>query len=131
MVQSFIISSTWSTSGQCSNDALPIAGKSARSGFSPEYDNWVLIQLDEEHAGVLTRPAYLIRFQTNRGRADRFYTNFLCQPFEPPEEGLPVSDGRKMRQSRPSESSGLRILSRASGACCILGSLDQALAADS
>ena len=57
-----------------------------------EADTWVLVPLDPAHAGVLTHPAYLLRFQTNRGRADRFYTNFLCQPFQPPEEGLPVAD---------------------------------------
>ncbi len=42
-----------------------------------------------QHAGVLTSPAFLIRFQTNRARANRFYEAFLCQPFQAPPGGLP------------------------------------------
>jgi hypothetical protein len=38
---------------------------------------------------VLTDPAYLLRFQTNRARANRYYTVFLCQPFSAPPGGLP------------------------------------------
>lgn len=32
-------------------------------------------------AGVLTSPAYLVRFPSNRGRASRFYEAFFCDPF--------------------------------------------------
>lgn len=53
-------------------------------------DEWVRIELPETHAGVLTRPAFLLRFQTNRARANRFFNAFLCQPFQPPSAGLPV-----------------------------------------
>jgi len=38
------------------------------------------------HAGVLTTPAYLLRFQTNRGRANRFRINFECDSFVPPSQ---------------------------------------------
>ena len=38
------------------------------------------------HAGVLTLPGYLLRFQTNRGRANRFRIDFLCNWFTPPAE---------------------------------------------
>ncbi|HEY8430169.1 MAG TPA: DUF1585 domain-containing protein [Sandaracinaceae bacterium] len=55
-------------------------------------DEWVPIELPEEHAGLLTHPAYLLRFQTNRARASRFYDAFLCQPFQPPDGGIPVED---------------------------------------
>ena len=46
------------------------------------------VALGAEHAGVLTSPAWLLRFQTNRGRANRFYNSFLCQPFQPPAGGV-------------------------------------------
>lgn len=38
------------------------------------------------HAGVLTTPAYLLRFQTNRGRANRFRADFECESFIPPSQ---------------------------------------------
>jgi hypothetical protein len=48
------------------------------------------------HAGVVTMPAYLLRFQTNRGRANRFRIDFECESFVPPSsiegpgEGTPA-----------------------------------------
>ena len=36
------------------------------------------------HAGVVTLPGYLLRFQTNRGRANRFRIDFECENFTPP-----------------------------------------------
>ena len=30
-----------------------------------------------------------MKFQTNRSRANQFYNAFLCQPFQPPADGLP------------------------------------------
>ena len=58
---------------------------------------WVEAELGPHHAGVLTRPAFLLRFQTNRARANRFYDAFLCQPFNPPDGGLPVADEASAR----------------------------------
>ena len=55
-------------------------------------DTWVAIELGEEQAGVLTSPAFLMKFQTNRSRANRFYNAFLCQPFQPPADGIPGLD---------------------------------------
>jgi hypothetical protein len=55
-------------------------------------ETWVPVQLPEAHAGVLTSTAYLLRFQTNRARANRFYNAFLCRPFQPPVGGLPPAD---------------------------------------
>jgi len=43
----------------------------------------------EEHAGVLTSTTFLLRFQTARSRANRFYNAFLCEPFQAPNDGLP------------------------------------------
>ena len=57
-----------------------------------DVDNWVEVELPAAHAGVLTRPAYLMRFQTNRARSARFHDAFLCSPFQPPDGGIPVGD---------------------------------------
>ena len=54
-------------------------------------DTWVQITLPPSHAGVLTSPAYLLRFQTRRARANRFYNAFLCQPFQAPDGGIELS----------------------------------------
>ncbi len=35
------------------------------------------------HAGVLTTPVFLLRFQTNRGRANRMRIDFECESFVP------------------------------------------------
>ena len=56
-----------------------------------DQDTWVEIELPDMHAGVLTSWAFLLRFQTNRARANRFYNNFLCQPFQPPQGGIPFA----------------------------------------
>lgn len=63
-----------------------------------EPDVWEEIELSEHHGGVLTSPVYLLRFQTNRARANRFYDAFLCQPFQPPAGGIPVDDEGGQRQ---------------------------------
>ena len=55
-------------------------------------DVWVEIELPEYHAGILTSWFYLIRYQTNRARANRFYNAFLCQPFSPPSGGIPFDE---------------------------------------
>ena len=44
------------------------------------------------HSGILTLPGFLMKFQSNRGRANRFYNAFLCKAFEAPEGGLPTAD---------------------------------------
>ena len=51
-------------------------------------DTWVEIELGPEQSGILTSPLYLMKFQTRRGRVNRFFDAFLCQSFEPPEGGL-------------------------------------------
>lgn len=61
-------------------------------------DTWVEVDLGDHHAGLLTSPSYLLRFQTERARANRFYTAFLCQPFNPPAGGLPVADEAAIRE---------------------------------
>ena len=51
-------------------------------------ETFVPVNLGTGHSGILTSPAWLLRFQTNRARANQFYNSFLCQPFQPPEAGL-------------------------------------------
>ncbi len=59
-------------------------------------NTWVPIERGGVHAGVLTLPAYLLRFQTNRGRANRYRVAFEGRYFEPPstkdENCMPVGD---------------------------------------
>jgi len=45
---------------------------------------WVEVTRESPHAGILTLPAYTLRFQTNRGRANRFRIAFAGQYFQPP-----------------------------------------------
>ncbi len=54
-------------------------------------DTWVEVDLGENHAGILTSTAFLLRFQTNRARANQFYNSFLCEPFNAPEGGIPLT----------------------------------------
>lgn len=61
-------------------------------------DTWVEIELAAGGAGILTQPAFLIRFQTNRARPNRFYDAFLCQPFQPPPGGLPPASSECSRE---------------------------------
>ncbi|MBS2031827.1 MAG: hypothetical protein JST54_28280 [Deltaproteobacteria bacterium] len=58
--------------------ALPILGYN-----DPK---WYRVTRSPQHAGVLTLPGYLLRFQTNRGRANRFRIDFLCNYFIPPSQ---------------------------------------------
>ena len=45
---------------------------------------WTKIdRVDPRHAGVTTLPAYFLKFQTDRGRANRFRTDFQCEYFVP------------------------------------------------
>jgi hypothetical protein len=57
-----------------------------------DVDRWQTVAMPSRSAGILTHPAYLMRFATNRARANRFYEAFLCAPLVPPEGGLPSAD---------------------------------------
>ena len=53
-------------------------------------DSWHRVpRAHDRHSGLLTSLSYLLRFQTDRARANRFYNAFLCQPFVAPPNGLP------------------------------------------
>ena len=47
-------------------------------------DTWVELTRGGIHSGILTLPGYTLRFQTNRGRANRFRIGFMDQYFVPP-----------------------------------------------
>ncbi len=47
-------------------------------------EDWTVFERQVPHAGILTLPAYTLRFQTNRGRANRFRIAFMDRYFEPP-----------------------------------------------
>lgn len=47
-------------------------------------DTWVALEREAPHAGVITLPAFLLRFQTNRSRANRYRIAFLGEYFQPP-----------------------------------------------
>lgn len=51
---------------------------------------WQRVTRGPSHSGILTMPAFLLKFATNRARANRFYNAFLCAPFQPPPSGLPA-----------------------------------------
>ena len=57
-------------------------------------DTWREIELPPHHAGILTSPAYLLRFPTNRARADRLFNAFMCSPLIPPAGGLVFNQTR-------------------------------------
>ncbi|MFT7582204.1 MAG: hypothetical protein ACI9MR_003886 [Myxococcota bacterium] len=57
-----------------------------------DVDTWVAVEMGPQHSGILTSTAYLLRFQTNRARANRFFNAFVCQPFNAPSGGVPVAD---------------------------------------
>jgi hypothetical protein len=48
-------------------------------------ESWTSVDREGLHAGVTTLPIYLLRFQTNRGRANRFRAAFQCEYFSPAE----------------------------------------------
>lgn len=56
--------------------------------IDPNDANFHPVALADHHDGVLTAPGWLLRHQTNRGRANRFYGAFLCSDFIPPEVGI-------------------------------------------
>jgi hypothetical protein len=83
------------------DDELPRLGPNDK-------DTWVELQLPPEHAGLLSSPVYLLRFQTNRARANRFYEAFLCQPMQPPNGGLPLATPTEQRMNDLQQRPGCR-----------------------
>lgn len=80
-------------------DGLPETDIEGGAVAFADETRWTEVELPEEHSGLLTHPVFLLRFQTNRARANRFYDAFLCEPFQPPEGGIPLDD--EVAQSQP------------------------------
>ena len=53
-------------------------------------DTWAPVDRKGLHAGVLTLPGYLLRFQTDRGRANRMRITMTCEYFVPPAKMEPA-----------------------------------------
>jgi hypothetical protein len=47
-----------------------------------QVDNWVKVTRTGNEAGVETMPAYLLKFQSDRGRANRFYNAFFGRYYQ-------------------------------------------------
>ncbi len=80
------------------NSPLPVSLDLLPDLAFTDEDVWVPMELGTAHAGILTSPVFLLRFQTDRGRASQFYTKYLCQPFQPPSGALPVADEEAQRE---------------------------------
>jgi len=54
---------------------------------NPDWNDTAFVAVERQapHSGILTLPAYSLRFQTNRGRANRVRIAFMDQYFVPPE----------------------------------------------
>ena len=79
------------------NGNFPIIPFAVSKLALPEMDyhdtqTWLPVSLPNHQSGILTSPAFLLRFQTNRSRANQFWTKFICEPFQPPPGGLPEAE---------------------------------------
>jgi hypothetical protein len=63
-------------------DALP------DMAFTSPSEDWVEYVRGENASGVLTTPAWLYRFPTQRARVAQFYEAFLCKSFTPPPDAV-------------------------------------------
>lgn len=79
--------------GTAGVDKLPYDAEILPDIGYDQVETWVEVDLGPEQSGVFTSPAFLQRFATNRGRANQFANNFLCQPYLPPPGGLPPVEG--------------------------------------
>jgi hypothetical protein len=71
------------TLGRTQNAHAPADGTLPDLKYT-DTDTWMAVEREAPHAGVLTLPAFLLRFQTNRGRANRYRIAFLGEYFQPP-----------------------------------------------
>ena len=54
-------------------------------------DTWVELPSINANSGVFGLPGFLLRFHTNRRRAERVLSEFLCDELKPPTAGLSAS----------------------------------------
>jgi len=74
--------------------AKPDQNYAVPSDLKYEDAGWRKVTRTQLHAGVLTMPLYLLKFASNRGRANRFYNAFLCSHFQAPAGGLPPASDK-------------------------------------
>jgi hypothetical protein len=60
----------------------------------------------QAHSGILTSISFLLRFQTARARANRFYHAYLCEPFIAPPNDLPSPNDPCSQEPNLSERCG-------------------------
>ncbi len=72
---------------------VPEAGEPLNDSDFNDFTTWKEVDRGGQHAGILTAPAFLLRFQTNRSRANRERINFECEPFTPPAQLETPKDG--------------------------------------
>ena len=62
-------------------------------------DTWKEYVRGPQHSGVLTSPAYLYRFPTQRARVNHFYSSFLCKAFVPSSNRPPPAEDACNREN--------------------------------
>lgn len=84
----------WAVTPPTSLEALPVID------YTMDPTQWVEYTRDENNSGVLTTPAFLYRFPTQRARVNLFYEAFLCKHFAPPPDAvLPPADDACNREN--------------------------------
>lgn len=83
----------WAVSVPVEPDAVPNLTYADR-------DIWREVIRRENHSGILTTPAFLYRFPTQRARVNQFYEALLCKTFTPPADAsLPAPDDSCNREN--------------------------------
>ena len=71
-----------------------------------EADNWVEIPSIEANSGVFGLPGFLLRYHTNRRRAERVLSEFMCTELTPPAAGLAESTDEELFEADLRQLSG-------------------------
>ena len=69
-------------------------------------DTWVEIPSIEANSGVFGLPGFLLRYHTDRRRAERVLSEFMCTELRPPPAGLPASTEDELFEGDARQMSG-------------------------
>ena len=69
-------------------------------------DTWIELPSIEANSGVFGLPGFLLRYHTNRRRAERVLSEFMCIELTPPAAGLPASTDDELFEGNVREMSG-------------------------
>ncbi|MBL8949179.1 MAG: DUF1585 domain-containing protein [Myxococcaceae bacterium] len=84
----------WAVSPPTEMQAMPAID------YTADPNTWVEYTRDPSASGVLTTPAFLYRWPTQRARVNVFYEAFLCKHFAPPPDAhLPPADDACNREN--------------------------------